>query len=165
MPRRRMARMPRQVVQSYKQVRNVAPASIAAGTQTVITIASGVDNYTGPGGSNNLVPTGCVIKSFDIQIGFQNLVNVASFVWVTIQHIRSGQSAIDAQAVGGDPQRNQVHLQLQRTLGMNQNRDFHIRFKVPKKFQRVNEGTSWMVTLKSDTIRTEALQSIFKFYR
>lgn len=158
--------MPRagRVTQSYKHIRNIAPASIAAGTQTAHLMAQGVDNYVGPGANNNQVPTGAIVTGFDIQVGFANLVSIASFVWVTVQHLRSGQTAIDNQGVGGNAQRNQVHLQLQRTLGQNQNRDFHLNFKIPKKYQRVREGDEWRICLKSDTIRTEAVQIIYKHY-
>ncbi len=126
----------------------------------VDSVAAGQTSVTDGG-----VPTGSVILGFDIQISMQNLVNIAAFVWVTVQRLDSGQAAVDAQAVGGDPQRNQVHLQLQRSLGQNQNRDFVVPFKVPKRFQRVKEGSVWVVTVKCDAIRTEAVQIIYKFLR
>lgn len=163
---RRRTRLPRNPVQSYKNVGNVAPASIAAATQVNNIMTFGVDNYTGPGaGQNYQVPTGAIVPVIDVQVGLQNLVNVASFAWITIQHTRSGQSPIDNQAVGGNAQRNQVHLQLQKCVGQNQNVNVHLRFKVPKKFQRVREGDVWYISVKSDTISTQAVQFIYKFYR
>lgn len=164
--RRRRSIAPRQVIQSYKNVGNVSPASVSAGTQTNHIMTFGVDNYAGPtAGQNYQVPTGAVVKYIDVQVALQNLVNIASFAWVTIQHMRSGQSPVDAQSVGGNAQRNQVHLQLQRCIGQNQNVNLHLKFKVPRKFQRVREGDVWYITTKSDTIRTEAVQFIYKFYR
>lgn len=165
--RRRRMRMvrARAPIQSFKQVQSNAPASVVAGTQTDFVLAQGVDNYTGPDAFNKDVPTGATITNFDIQISMSNLVGIASFVWVTIQHLRSGQTAIDNQAVGGNAQRNQVHLQIQRSLGKDQNRDIVIPFKIPKKFQRVREGDQWVCSVKCDTIRTQALQHIYKFYR
>lgn len=166
--RRRFARSrPRTVIQTFKKVLNHAPASVAAAVQTPYTMSAGVDSVaagqTGPTDSG--VPTGSVITGFDIQISMQNLINVSAYVWVTVQRLDSGQAAVDGQAVGGNPQRNQVHLQLQRSLGTNQNRDFVIPFKVPKKFQRVKEGSVWLVTVKCDQIRSETVQIIYKFMR
>lgn len=156
---------PRQVIQSYKQVKNVAPVSRVAATQINTTLATGVDNYTGPSAANEEVPTGAIIKNFDIQIGAMNLVGVASFFWVTVQLLRSGQSATPGRAQGGDPQRNQVFLTIQRTMGDNQNTNIPIKFKVPRKFQRIREGDIWIVTTECNQIYTEAIQIIYKFYR
>ncbi len=163
--RRRRSRAPRPVTQSYKQIINKAPASVAAGTQSNVLMSQGLDDYAGPGASFALVPTGARIEKFDIQISMANLVTIASFVWITVQHLRSGQTAIDNQAVGGNPQRNQVHLQIQRSLGQFQNRDIVIPFRIPAKYQRVREGDEWRVSIKCDTIRTEAIQVIYKFLR
>ncbi len=164
-PRRRRRSRPRAVIQSYKQLIQNAPASHAAATIDVNTMAIGVDSYTGPTAANNEVPTGAIIEKFDIQIAVQNLVNIASFVWVSIQHLRSGQAAINPRAAGGSPQRNQVHLMLHRCVGMNQNINFHIPFKVPRKYQRVREGDVWQVTVESQNIWTDSSQIIYKFLR
>lgn len=163
--RRRRSMSTRPVLQTYKQVVNIAPASVGAGVQTPEVITNVVDNYTGPSVANTEVPTGAIIEGFDIQISLSNLVSISSFVWITIQQLRSGQSTIDNQFVGGNPQRNQVFLQLQRSLGKDQNRDIVIPFKIPKKFQRCREGDSWRVCIKCDTIRTQATQIIYKFKR
>lgn len=153
------------VIQSYKQIKQQAPASVGAGTRTDITFVNTVDNYTGPGAGNNEVPTGAVVKYVDIQLGFENLVNIASFVWISIQKVHSGQTVVDPRAAGGNAQRNQIYKQLLRCVGQNQNVNVPIRFKIPSKFQRCREGDKWIVTMESDTIRTEAGQIIYKFYR
>ncbi len=157
----------RNVTQSFKKVLNQAPQSRAAAAIVSIPMAVGGDSVaagqTGP--TDSAVPTGSIIEKFDIQVSVVNLVAIASFVWLTIQHLRAGQTVVDPQAVGGDPQRNQVHLQLQRSVGKDQNRDFSIPFNIPKKFQRVRDGDQWIVTLKGDTIRTDAYQIIYKFLR
>lgn len=166
--RRRSQRLrPRNVTQSFKKVLNQAPQSRSAAVQTDITMVTGTDSVAAgqTGVTDSQVPTGSIIEKLSIQIGVTNLVSISSFVWLTIQHLRSGQSVVDAQAVGGNPQRNQVHLQLQRTVGQNQNRDFSINFKIPKKYQRVREGDKWIVSLKGDTVRTDAYMTIYKFFR
>lgn len=155
---------PRAPIQSYKQIRQDAPASVGAGTNTYSMVV-GVDSYTGPSAQNNEVPTGAVIAAIDIQGTVSNLVSVTMNTWVSIQHIRSGQAAISPRATGGDPQRNQVHLQLLRSTGKDQNQNFHIKFKVPKRFGRVREGDVWQLVTNSDQTHTEAWQTIYKFYR
>lgn len=165
--RRRRVSRPRSVTQTFKKVLNHAPLSVAAGTQTTYNLSTGQDSVAAgqTSATDQNVPTGSVITSFDIQVSLSNLVSIASFVWITVQRLDNGQTAVDGQAVGGDPQRNQVHLQIQRSLGKDQNRDIVIPFAVPKKFQRVKEGSSWIVTVKCDTIRTQAVQAIYKFLR
>jgi len=71
----------------------------------------------------------------------------------------------DLLSVGGDPIRNQVHLQLLRMLGANQNVNFHIKFKVPKQFQRVREGDFWLLVTESDVVTNSAWQFIYKHFR
>lgn len=163
--RRPMRRRLPVVVQGFKQVVNQAPVSIAAATQNTVDIVKGVDNYTGPDALDRNVPTGAVVKFFEIQISLQNLVNVAAFVWITVQRLEQGQAYIDGQTVGGANQRNQVYHQVQRAVGQNQNVNITIRFRVPKGFQRVRANQFWGVTIKSDQITTQATQVIYKFYR
>jgi hypothetical protein len=128
-------------------------------------MVSGVDNYTGPSAANNEVPTGAVVKYIDIQGAVTNLVSQSAYVWVSIEHLRSGQVVTDPRATGGSPQRNQIHLQLLRMIGKDQNQNFHIKFKIPSKFQRVREGDSWQLVINSDVVTGQAWQMIYKFYR
>lgn len=155
------------VIQSYKKVLNVAPASVAAATQTNTPMTSGVDSVAAGQTSvtDPQVPTGAVVKFIEIQLSVQNLVNIAAFGHVAIQLLRSGQAQIAANAVGGNPQRNQVfHLDM-FSLGTNQNVNRKYRFKIPRSFQRIREGDSWQFSFTADQIRTEAYQIIYKFYR
>lgn len=170
MPRyRRMARRSstRNVIQSYKKVLNFAPASHAAAANAIFTLTNGVDSIaagqTSVGDGN--IPTGSLLKFIEIQFSAVNLVNIASFMHLTVQQVRSGQTAIPGNAVGGDPQRNQVHLQEMLSLAQSQNNNRKIRIKIPKKFQRVREGDRWQFTVTCDTIWTDAVQVIYKFYR
>ncbi len=153
-----------QRVQSYKQVEQIAPASRAAGTRFDLPLSVGVDDWTASAGNRN-VPTGSIIKEIDIQWSGANLVNIASFLFFSIQLTRAGQSPIDPRAQGGNAQRNQIYLTLLKSLGQTQNRDIHIHFKVPKAWQRVREGDNWQFTRECNTIFTEAITVIYKFYR
>lgn len=170
MPYRRRRRSPIRggsVIQSYKKVLDFAPTSRASAADVSVNMVVGVDSLAAgqltP--TDAQVPTGSRITEIVIQASFANLVTIASFVWLTIQHLRAGQAAVSPRTVGGNAQRNQVHLQLMRTLGQNQNRDFQIRFKIPKRFQRVREGDKWVLQTTGDTVRTDAYEIIYKFYR
>ncbi len=163
--RRRSSRRPGPVVQSYKQVFTGAPITRAASTDFNTVMCLGVDNYTGPSLIANEIPTGAVVKFIEIQYSAVNLVSIASFMWISIQHLRSGQSAISSRSVSGNPQRNQVHHQVLYSLGPTQNNNRTFRFKIPKKYQRIREGDTWVFARQSDTVFTESLQVIYKFYR
>lgn len=161
---RRMVSAP---IQSFKKVINHAPASRVASTTINMEIANGVDSVAA-GQTSAIdvnVPTGSVIKYIDIQYSAQNLVNVAAFLWTSIIQLRSGQGNVAPNVVGGDPQRNQVHHQDFRCIGQNQNVNVRIRFKIPKRFQRVRDGDKWRFLSLGDQVHTSAAQIIYKFYR
>lgn len=155
------------VVQSFKKVINVAPASVAAGANNLNTFIIGTDS-TAAGQTSAIdgaVPTGSIVKYVTIQLASQNLVNVASFQHVALQFLRSGQVNVSPNVVGGNPQRNQVIMQDMYCVGQNQNVNRTYRVKIPKRFQRIQEGTIWRCITQCDTISTQATQIIYKFYR
>ncbi len=158
---------PRSVVQSFKKVINHAPASRTATTIHVFNISTGVDSVAA--GQTSVtdvnVPTGSIIKYVEIQYSISQLVSQAAYFWVTIQRLDSGQAQISGRTVGGNPQRNQVLKQLQLVVGKDQNSNHVWKFKVPKRFQRVREGSKWLLTIESDVVHNSAIQHIYKFYR
>ncbi len=111
------------------------------------------------------VPTGSIIKYFEVMFAASNVVAAPCFVNCTLQYTLNPQAAIDPNAVGGDPQRNQVlHMDL-FTIGQFQNSTHKFKFKVPKQFQRLREGMRWKLTWRnSATVNRECL-IIYKFYR
>lgn len=169
MPYRRRTRSSRTSapVQSFKKILNFAPASHAAATTINRVLVTGVDSVaagqTSP--TDSQVPTGSVIKQIEIQFAAQNLVNIAAFLHVCIQHLRTGQAALAPNVIGGNAQRNQVFYQDLKSVGQNQNVNMKLRFKIPKKFGRVREGDTWNFTHLTDQIVTDAVQVIYKFYR
>ncbi len=167
MPRHFRSRRMAPVIQSYKKVLNEAPASRISGSDIVSTMSNGVDStaagQTGPTDSN--VPTGCVIKYFEIQWAMGNVSGGNNFFHVCIQLLHSGQSKVSPNVVGGNPQRNQVFYQSFFQIGTDQNGSRTYRFKVPKKLQRVREGDSWKFVRQGSATFTDGTQIIFKFYR
>lgn len=161
-----MLRGPRQVIQSYKKVITYAPASKTTAQQDY-EISLGEDSVAAgqTAATDTGVPSGSVIKYFEIQACFVNLVSVAMFQNMSVQLTRSGQSPIDPRVVGGNPQRNQVHYQRIVGIGKDQNNNYVLRFKVPKKFQRVRDGDKWTFTCIADQVHTSNIQAIYKFYR
>lgn len=102
---RKLARVP---VQSFKQIGIDGPQSNVAATNIVSTLSSGVDNYTGPSANNFEVPTGAIIKSFNVQVCLMNLISQVTNVVVTLQLKRDGQSVVTPNAQGGNAGRNRV---------------------------------------------------------
>ncbi len=157
----------RNIVNSYKKVLNVAPGSVAAGANDVLTIATGTDSATSgqTGPEDAVVPTGSIIKFITIWHGRQNLVNIAAFLHWSLQYIVAGQAVIASNVIGGSNQRNQVLRQGMVCVGQNQNVNVIVRFKVPAKFQRLREGMGWRFVSEVDVASTAATQCIYKFYR
>ena len=164
--RSRRSSMPRQVIQSYKKVLNFAPVSQAAGSRNII-YATGVDSVAAGQTSaiDSDVPTGCIIKFVTIQISLGQIVGGAVFAHMSIQRLGNSQPAVPSNTVGGSPQRNQVFRQFMKQLGINQNYNQTITFKVPPKFQRVREGDNWLLEITTSNTLTQAFQVIYKFYR
>ncbi len=144
----------RQVIQSYKMIIEAAAASFAANANQQFPIVEGLDGKVAGQTSSvdDQVPVGCVIKSIRIWYCQQNLVNVAGFTHLTLQHLRTGQSFIAADDQAGNPQRNQVHHTDYFSVGQNQNVNRGMLFKIPAKYQRVRDGDKWQLIGKSGII-------------
>ncbi len=168
MPRhyQRRRAMPRAVVQSFKKVINIAAVSQAAGSRN-ITLSQGVDSVaagqTGP--TDAQVPTGAIIKFFEIQIGLGQIVGGSVIVHYSVQLVRTDQTAVISNVVGGSAKRNQVFRQNLYSLGINQNFNRTIPFKIPPRFQRVREGDIWLLEITTSNTLTQVFQIIYKFYR
>ncbi len=155
------------VIQSFKKVINSGPSSLPVGL-TAFTIAQGQDSVaagqTGP--SDGVVPTGCIIKYFEVQHAIGNgTAGAPAFIHTGIMQTNDGQSIVNPASVGGNPRRNQVFHQALFQLGTNQSNNRVYKFKVPKRFQRMREGTVWTFAINSDVICSNAIQVIYKFYR
>jgi len=163
---RRMSR-PQPVIQSFKKVINFAPTSRAATTVLDNAISTGTDStaagQTGP--TDGAVPTGSIIKYFEIQYCVQNVADVACFMHVAVQLTHSDQSIVDPRVVGGNSQRNQIFFQKIYCVGHKQNTNILIKFKVPKRFQRVRETDQWHFTRVASVAFADTMQVIYKFYR
>ncbi len=159
---------PRAVIQSFKKVLNFAPTSHAAAADITFTAVVGTDSVAAgqTAITDTQVPTGSVVKYIEWQLSASNLVSINNFLHWSVQSLYGGQSAfIAANVVGGSNQRNQVFKQGLRVLGQNQNTNITIKFKIPRKFQRVREGGQWALQITADAVWTDACQVIYKFYR
>jgi len=160
------SRSMRPVVQSMKMVINTAEATFTPGFQTDF-IAQGVDSIAAGQASSIAVnvPTGSIIKYFEVQFAVANVVEAACFVNCTIQYSRSNQGSVDPDAVGGTEQRNQVLHQDLFSVGGFQNSTHKFKFKVPKQFQRLQEGMDWRLVWSNSATIARKVQIIYKFYR
>ncbi len=156
----------RPIVNSFKKVINIAPASVTAGVN-VHSISLGKDDISGKQTTaiDSEVPTGAVIKFIEIQHALANLAAAGAHIHVAVQRIHASQSIVNPDVVGGNDQRNQVFIQRLYQVGQNQSDSKVYRFKIPKKFQRVRAGDSWQFVWKNTNTVSSALQAIYKFYR
>lgn len=156
-----------QVIQSFKKVLNFALTSRGAGAIIAFPVSIGQDSVAAgqTGVTDPNVPTGSIIKYFEITYTDVNLVAVSHTINWTIQQLHSGQSRIDPRVVGGNPQRNQVFAQGLFSVGRDQNSTHIMKFKVPPKFQRVREGDTWDFAIVGLAVHADSCQIIYKFYR
>ncbi len=115
--------------------------------------------------SDSTIPTGSLLKYFEIQHSVVNVVSAITSMVVSIQLVHAGQSAIDPRVAGGNPQRNQVFFIKSFMAGENQQNDLVLKFKVPPKFQRVREGDVWTYTYINDVAISDQVLIIYKFYQ
>ncbi len=158
--------MARPVVRSYKKVLNFAPASTGAGIQTDFPLVTGVDGLSpgSTGVTDATVPTGSIVKYIEIQHCDSNITASAAFTHLCIQYLMSTQVALSPNGVGGNPQRNQVLYQKMYIMGQNQNSNHVMRFKIPKKYQRVREGQQWFLSTICSNSHVQGTQVIYKLY-
>ncbi len=154
------------MVQSYKKVLFIAEGSQTSGFDSKV-IASGVDSVAAgqTSATDGAIPTGSILKFFEIQFAISNLVSTPCYINCTIQYKLATQSFIDPVLVGGNAQRNQVLHMDMYSVGANQNSNHKFKFKVPKQFQRVREGMQWAVVWRTNASINRQMQFIYKFYR
>ncbi len=158
---------PRAVIQSFKKILNFAPSSHGAGTKVDAVLSLGTDSVAAgqTGATDAAVPTGSIITEFIIQFGVANLAAVSCFQHISVQRLDTTQVTIAPNVTGGSPQRNQVMFMGMRSIGEGQNMNWELRYKVPKKYQRVREGSFWVFTTLATVATTDSIQVIYKFYR
>ncbi len=160
--RRRSTPMP--VRKTFKKILNFIPASFGAGF-TNETLAFGKDNIS-PKQTTAIdpdIPTGSILRSFELQFAVANLVEVACFVNCSIQYKLAGQSFVNPDTLGGNNQRNQVLHQELFSVGARQNSTHKFKFKIPKKFQRMRENMEWAIVWSNTASVTRMHQTIYKF--
>ncbi len=153
----------RNITRSVKYIIVQAPSSEAVGT-IVVPIGKGVDNATlGQTSSVDIdIPTGCRIESMEIWMPKVNLAATANFVTWTIQHLQTGQAVQNPITPGGNPLRKNIILTGNVGLGEGQNNQLHVRFKIPKKFQRMGDGDNWQIVNNNTTAVSTFYYVIYK---
>ncbi len=161
---RRRSRPQRTITRTYKKVLNFAPASHAAGLAVNNIIVQGVDSATlgQTGATDGTVPTGAIVEEVIIQYGVANLAAVACFHHFCIQYVVGSQSLfVPPNLVGGNNQRNQVLLQGMSSIGQGQNKQINLRYKIPRRFQRIKEAEQIVFSILGTTAITDSLQIIY----
>ncbi len=157
----------RPVIKSYKKVLNFAGASHAGATDILFPLSEGVDSISAGQSTvvDGTIPTGSVLKFIELQYTAGNLSAVFNTLNFIIQQLQDGQTGSSPITIGGDKKRNQVHLQGAWSIGEGQNSTHVIRFKIPKRFQRVREGDKWFFIVRGSATFSDQLQVIYKFYQ
>ncbi len=165
-PASRRRSIPRSTVRSAKYIVVEGPQSDSAGLKAV-TMFKGVDNATL--GQTSVVdvdvPVGAKIASVEIFMPKVNLgAATANFVVWTIQRTLSGQSVVNPLLAGGNPIRKNIILTGVLGLGTGQNNPLHIKFKIPKKFQRIGDGDVWSIVTDQTTAVSTIYYIIYKVF-
>ncbi len=162
-----MVRPPRGMSRSAKYTVEQAGSSEAAGIQA-ITMAKGTDAQTlgqsGPTAFN--VPVGSKITLFDIRMPKVNLgAGTANFIHWSIQRTLTGQSVLNPISSGGSPLRKNIMLSGVLGLGAGQNNSLHIRYKVPKRFQRMGDGDVWQIVNNNGLACSTIYEFVYKVFQ
>ncbi len=148
---------------TYKKVLNYSEASFAAGSRDenlVIGVDSIAIGQTSATDAN--CPTGARISFIEVQMPITNAVDQTAYINCSLQYTLVGQTGTDPDAVGGSKQRNQVMHQELFSVGFNQNSTHKFKLKVPRQFQRIREGMSWILTWSNSNTVNRRLQVIYK---
>ncbi len=170
MPRHYSRRMGRRsmkaVIQSYKKVIFFVNASFTSGFASQ-RIAIGVDSVAAgqTSATDSQVPTGCLMKQFEVQFAVNNSVATPCYVNCSLQYTLVGQAVVDPNIAGGNAQRNQILHQELFTVGQDQNSTHKFKVLIPKQFQRVREGMAWFLVFNNSATINCSTQMIYKFYR
>ncbi len=162
-----MVRSPRGSTRSVKYVVDIAGASEAAGL-TAHTMCKGVDisSLGQTAATSDSVPTGSKVVLFDIRMPKVNLgAATANFIHWSIQRTQSGQAVVNPSVPGGNPLRKNILLSGVLGLGAGQNNSMHIRYKVPKKFQRIADGDVWNIVNNNGLAVSAIYQFVFKVFQ
>ncbi len=164
---RRNSIVPRGSTRSVKYQVTQAGASEAAGLQA-ITIYKGKDEETlGQTGVNDTdVPTGSKVTQVELFMPKVNLgAATANFVTWSIQRTQTGQAVVDPILQAGNPLRRNVMLTGKLGLGAGQNNNLHIKYKIPKKYQRVGDGDVWNIVNNNNLAVSTEYMFIFKVFQ
>ncbi len=129
-------------------------------------MATGADNATlgQTGVADFTVPVGAKITSFEIFMPKVNLDTTANFITWTIQRTVSGQAVVNPLTAGGNPLRKNIILTGMLGLGDRQNSSLHIKFRVPKRFQRIGDGDAWSIVTENTTAVSAQYMIIYKVF-
>ncbi len=151
---------------SSKYIVDKAEASQSAGLIN-FTMVTGTDNASLGQSSavDTAVPVGSKITLLDIRCVYGNLVAINDFIYWSIQRKSSGQANLNPLSPGGNALRKNILLSGLFSVGKEQNFTQHIRYKIPKKFQRIADGDVWAFVTDNGAITTVANQVVYKVFQ
>ena len=90
------------------------------------------------------------------------VASAANFITWSIQRTLSGQSVVNPLLAGGNAIRKNIILTGVIAIGTGQNNQLHVRFKVPRRFQRIGDGDAWSIVTENNTAVSAFYYIIYK---
>ncbi len=157
--------VPRGSTRSAKYIVIEGPQTDTAGL-VVTPFGVGTDNTTlgQTGVTDTAIPVGAKITKIEIFMPKVNLATSANFITWTIQRLSTGQAVVNPLTAGGNPLRKNILLTGCIGLGDRQNNNLHIKYNVPKKFQRMGDGDNWQIVTENTTAVSAQYVIIYKVF-
>ncbi len=163
---RRRNGMPRSSIRSAKYIVVDGPNTEGVGL-TAFTIAIGKDNAVlgQTSVTDKDIPVGAKIAQIELFMPKVNLgASTANFIHWSIQRTLVGQAVQNPITAGGDAKRSNIMLTGVLGLGQGQNSSTHVTFKVPTKYQRMQDGMIWNIVNNNFLAVSTTYYFIFKVF-
>ncbi len=160
---RRRNGLPRSTIRTVKRIVVGAASSEAAGLIAVTVVQgndTGLQGQTGV--TDTTVPVGSKIAAFEIFMPKVNLAATANFITWSLQRTQAGQSVLNPVSAGGANTRNNIMLTGVVGLGEGQNNNLHVKYRIPPKFQRIQDGNVWSLVMNNTSAVSTFYYMIYK---
>ncbi len=154
-------------INSVKNIVDGVFLGVTAATVTPVTLAEGVNDYTG---GTTQVPVGATVSSLYLFVQIiSSTTGTANADWFIIKNI-AGQLTIPVPgATGGTPVRSKILHEEKGLPGNSSDGAYPLTFKgvikIPKGMQRMAEADKWELRLRSADAYNACVKCIYKFYK
>lgn len=154
-------------INSVKNIVDSTLLGVAAGLNSIVTLADAVNDYAG---AVDDVPTGCTIRSLYLFVQILPTAGTANVDFYVMK--RPGGALpvtpVTPGATGGSNQRKWIMHEEKGIPGNAADGAYPLTFKgvikVPKRMQRMGEDDEWICVLRGADIYNACIKCIYKFY-